>query len=233
MPVNDIGLPAQWVLDRIRPPLSLRQSNYPGKLIAFCGVDGAGKTTIIEATAEYFRQKGKRVTHTQIPTARVRNDPIFRSFIDDARAEVRDRVDFLALQLTVMADLLQHVRDTILPRLQSGDTVLCDRYVFTPICEARARSPDVEIETICAQIAGRVPKPDICILLDVSPETARRRVQSRPEERDSFLDLDLLVNQVTSYRAVARENGLLFANTEADAHLAFRSIRETLDRCEW
>ena len=61
-----------------------------------------------------------------------------------AVAQCRDTGDVSNLPslLMVLADLIQHVEDTIRPRLEAGEIVVCDRYLYTVLSEARARTTD-------------------------------------------------------------------------------------------
>jgi len=70
-----------------------------GALVVFCGVDGSGKTTSVAAAEAYLRERGATIFQTQLPTARVRKNPLFREFIDHADPNADSRVNFLGIQL--------------------------------------------------------------------------------------------------------------------------------------
>src|SRR5512132_2349376 len=125
-------------------PLELMPHGYPGSLITFCGVDGSGKSSLIDRLEQACRQAGRNCTRTQTPTPRIRNDSVFRSLVEDpcststvGRSSYRSarRINVLGLLLSIMGDLVQHTTDTIIPALERGDVVLCDRYIFTSQAE--------------------------------------------------------------------------------------------------
>ena len=60
--------------------LCMKRNMCPGILITFCGLDGCGKTTLINHLVEYFQQKGIEPLLTKQPTSYVRQSPIFRTY---------------------------------------------------------------------------------------------------------------------------------------------------------
>lgn len=63
--------------------LLMREHNTSGCLITFCGLDGCGKTTLIQMLASYFEEElGVSVFLTKQPTQTVRQSEIFRAFMD-------------------------------------------------------------------------------------------------------------------------------------------------------
>ena len=106
-----------------------------GKLITFCGLDGAGKTSMINLCRDYFTEKGVDVVLTRQPTTEFRQRKDFRTFVDCGDFSP---YDFKALSLAAMADRLQHVNKFIVPLINEGKTVICDRYFFSCIVNHRA-----------------------------------------------------------------------------------------------
>lgn len=216
---------------RPRQPLALRDHLYPGVLVTFCGIDGSGKTSMIEATGAYLEARGLRCFKTYTPTPRIRKNALFRELVDASTPEARARIDVLGLGLQILGDLLQHLKDTIIPRLERGDIVLCDRYVFTSLAEVRARTEDLAIEKLLAAIAGTMPRPDLAIALDAPPQLAEQRVRSRVDERDKPLDSAFVAHQARTYLAVARENNLLVVSSDQAPEESFARIQARLDAC--
>lgn len=210
-------------------PLPMRPHGYPGVLITFCGIDGSGKTTMLEASARYLRAKGRHCFTTYTPTPRIRKNPLFRSLVDAANEEARGRVDVLGLGLQIMGDMLQHLKDTIIPELEQGRVVLCDRYLPTSQAEVRARGTDDEIEAIVHQLARRFIKPDLAVALDVSPGLAVRRVRAREAERDHPLDPAFIARQAEEYLAVARANHMLIVSSEQPMEVGFALLQRRID----
>lgn len=216
--------------NRLCQPLKLRLHRYPGALITFCGVDGSGKSSVIGGLEKICREAGLGCLRTFTPTRRIREDSVFRSLVDDpcntssvdcSSYHSARRINVLGLLLSIMGDLIQHTTDTIIPALQRGDVVFCDRYVFTSQAEIGARSDLRETEPVLAAIAEHVLQPDLAFGLNVSGETSYRRVRSRNDQNDQPPPMIFLERQVAAYQAVIEANGLVALDTE-------RGLDETL-----
>ena len=154
--------------------LHLRAHGYQGQLIAVCGVDGAGKTTLIEGLAARLREQGREVVSTRQPTTEARRQPLFERYL--FHADERPTLSYPALLAAMLSDRLQHVHEVIAPSLERGATVISDRYVFTMIAAMRARGWDEEwVLSACRHIL----KPDVAVLVDVSLEVAISRISTR------------------------------------------------------
>jgi dTMP kinase len=151
-----------------------------GRFITFEGLDGCGKSTQLERLASKLREQGLEVTVTREPGGTPTGDKI-RQLLLDTRTSSLDRMAELAL---MFASRAQHIEEIILPALNQGKIVLCDR--FTDSSEAYqgggrklGSKPVLELHRIlCGDL-----KPDLTILLDsevaASVERARRRNQAR------------------------------------------------------
>lgn len=144
------------------------------RVIAFEGVDGAGKTTVVELIAEHLRARGQAV---EMP--RIGKDHVSKP-IRAIRSLTRDRTN---LDLSARAELLlyasreaqvieQHVR----PAIERGATILLDRSLLTPIVlGAYGRGLELETcEAVAAAASGGV-QPDLTLIFDVEPRTSRIR----------------------------------------------------------
>jgi dTMP kinase len=222
-------------------PLRLKPHAYPGALITFCGVDGSGKSSLIGRLEKACEEAGLNCLRTFTPTRRIREDAVFRklvadpwntSSIDSRSYRSARRVNVLGLLLSIMGDLVQHTTDTIVPALQRGEVVFCDRYVFTSQAEIAARSDLRETEPVLASIAEHVPQPDLAFGLNVSSETSYRRVQARKDKNDQPPPMSFLVRQVAAYRAVFEANGLVTLDTERDLDETFSRALSHFARLE-
>jgi dTMP kinase len=222
-------------------PLRLKPHGYPGALITFCGVDGSGKSSLIGALERTCKEAGLSCLRTHTPTRRIREDAVFRSLVEDpCHTSSTDatgyrsarRIDVLGLLLSIMGDLVQHTTDTIIPALERGDVVLCDRYIFTSQAEIAARSDLRETEPVIACIAEHVLQPDLAFGLNVSGETSSRRVRARNDEHDQPPPMSFLVRQVQAYRTVIEVNGLVALDTERGLEETFASAVSHFARIE-
>ena len=111
--------------------LEMRANETPGKLVVFCGVDGAGKSTLISHAALHLEKTGKRFTILKMPSDRIRKMDIFRDYHDSHDDKARKAASDLALTVLVSGDRMISLEQDIIPWLKSGMWVLCDRYVFS------------------------------------------------------------------------------------------------------
>jgi dTMP kinase len=158
-----------------------------GKFITFEGLDGVGKSTQMENLVRWLRGRGIEVVATREPGGTELGQKL-RTVLLSSRTSGLSPMAELAL---MFADRAQHIDEQILPALQRGQWVLCDR--FTDSSEAyqgggRELGSEVVLQlhnTLCRNL-----KPDLTILmltdLEHSINRARRRnqEQSRQNEHD-------------------------------------------------
>jgi dTMP kinase len=149
-----------------------------GKFITFEGLDGVGKSTQLENLANYLRERGLDVITTREPGGTALGEKLRTVLLSSRTAGLSPRTE-LAL---MFADRAQHIDEQILPALERGQWVLCDR--FTDSSEAyqgggRQLGSQVVLDlhvTLCRGL-----QPDLTLLLlpdfDRSLERARRRNQ--------------------------------------------------------
>lgn len=153
-----------------------------GFFIVVEGGDGAGKSTQVEAVAEWIRSKGHEVVVTREPGA----TPIgqrLRSILLDVAS---DRLSHRAEALLYAADRAEHVDSVLRPALERGAVVVSDRYLDSSVAyqgAGRDLSP-AEVARISRWATGGLV-PHLTVLLDVSPETARERFTEAPDRLES------------------------------------------------
>lgn len=148
-----------------------QQSGRPaGLFIVFEGGDGAGKSTQVEALTQHLTAAGRRVVRTREPggtaVGRSLRELVLHGDDLDARAEA----------LLFAADRAQHVATVVRPALQDGAVVVQDRYLDSSVAyQGAGRSLDpLEVQGLSRWATGDL-RPDLTVLLDVSPETGRAR----------------------------------------------------------
>jgi len=191
-----------------------------GSLITLCGLDGSGKTTQIRLLKDYFESAGKKVFVTKQPTDFVRKNEMFRSYTDK---QDHSGYDYRAVSLLCASDRVQHCNKVILPLLQEGYIVISDRYYYSCLANLIARGyPDDEW---VYEIARHIPKPDAAFFLDVEVEEAVRRVRSRPEERERYIDMELQYELRKLYLLIAHENNGIIVNSGISEEQCFKLIK--------
>ena len=156
-----------------------------GRFITFEGGEGCGKSTQIRLLAERLRATGREVLLTREPggtalAERIRG--LVREISDDppnARAET----------LLFLASRAQLVGGSIIPALESGTWVLCDRFADSTFAyQGYGRGLDLAELKRLNSFAAFGLVPDRTILLDVSPETAAARMRNRQQATNTAAD---------------------------------------------
>lgn len=204
--------------------LSMRKNTSPGFLFSFCGLDGCGKTTIINRLQADLGKKAS-IFLTKQPTNAVRNSEIFRTYMDCPN---HDTYDYRSLSLLAASDRLQHTNKIILPEMEKGSIVISDRYFYSCLANLRARGFYKDIWIY--DIAKSLVKPDISFFLDVPVDIAVSRVRSRPEEKDRYIDMVLQEKLRKEYKEICLSNGGVFISTETSLDETYAQVLQKVEK---
>lgn len=188
-------------------PLNMRNNETQGFLITFCGLDGCGKTTMMERLITDLKKEHK-IFVTKQPTDAVRNSNIFRTYMDSPN---HDAYDYRSLSLLAASDRLQHVSKVIEPEMKTGKIVLSDRYFYSCLSNLRARG--YKNDKWIYEIAESIIKPDLAFFFDVPVEEAIARVRRRPEEKDRYIDIELQHKLRKEYVEICKANNGILIST--------------------
>ncbi|MCI0383709.1 dTMP kinase [Streptomyces sp. CNQ085] len=153
-----------------------------GFFIALEGGDGAGKSTQVEALAEWIRSKGHEVVVTREPGATPIGKRLRSILLDVSSAGLSHRAE----ALLYAADRAEHVDSVVRPALERGAVVITDRYIDSSVAyqgAGRDLSP-TEVARISRWATDGLV-PHLTVLLDISPETARERFTEAPDRLES------------------------------------------------
>lgn len=149
-----------------------------GLLIVFEGIDGTGKSTQMSLLASFLKEKGLDVIETREPTNGQFGQRI-RSLYANRNGVSREE----ELELFI-ADRQEHVQDMLMPGLQEGKIILCDRYFLSTAAYQGAVgfSPEEIIER-----NSFAPQPDLALLFYVPPQIGIERITTgRGETLNDF-----------------------------------------------
>ncbi|QQZ54882.1 dTMP kinase [Streptomyces microflavus] len=153
-----------------------------GFFLALEGGDGAGKSTQVEALADWIRAKGHEVVVTREPGATPVGKRLRSILLDVSSAGLSNRAE----ALLYAADRAEHVDSVVRPALERGAIVISDRYIDSSVAyqgAGRDLAP-TEIARISRwATSGLVPH--LTVLLDVDPQTARERFTEAPDRLES------------------------------------------------
>ncbi|MBC2875801.1 dTMP kinase [Streptomyces sp. TYQ1024] len=170
------------LLDAVRDGDPAEATAANGFFLVFDGGDGAGKSTQVQAIAEWIRSKGHEVVVTREPGATAIGKRLRAILLDVASAGLSDRAE----ALLYAADRAEHINAVVRPALERGAVVISDRYIDSSVAyqgAGRDLSP-TEIARI-NRWATEGLVPHLTVLLDVSPETARERFTEAPDRLES------------------------------------------------
>ncbi|MFF5723097.1 dTMP kinase [[Kitasatospora] papulosa] len=153
-----------------------------GFFLVLEGGDGAGKSTQVDAIAEWIRAKGHEVVVTREPGATPIGKRLRSILLDVSSAGLSNRAE----ALLYAADRAEHVDSVVRPALERGAIVISDRYIDSSVAyqgAGRDLAP-TEIARISRwATSGLVPH--LTVLLDVDPQTARERFTEAPDRLES------------------------------------------------
>ncbi len=173
-------VPAEGQLDLPPQPRDLAPTQH-GALIVFEGGDGAGKSTQIRLLRAAIERAGCDVVVTREPGGTRVGEAIREVLLSPMTHDLSDRAE----ALLYAAARAQHVDEVILPALEKGAVVLCDRYIDSSVVyqgAARGLGDEQILELNRWATGALVPK--LTVLLDVDPaEGLRRATQGREADR--------------------------------------------------
>ncbi len=148
-----------------------------GLFISFEGIDGAGKSTHIQALAQAFTRAGRQVVSTREPGG--------TPLAEKLRAlALNDPMDSLTEALLMFAARRDHLQQVIEPALARGDVVLCDRFTDATFAyQGGGRGFDWQVlGQLERMVQGRADpssplrQPDLTVLFELDPAIAAQRL---------------------------------------------------------
>ncbi|MBN1602441.1 MAG: dTMP kinase [Chitinispirillaceae bacterium] len=152
-----------------------------GSFIAFEGIDGCGKSTQVALLREKLSRMGYTVDVTREPGGTVISERIREILIDPKHSEMTDECEIL-LYLAARA---QHVRQRIVPALENGDIVLCDRFQLATFAyQGFGRGFPMERLIELNEFAMGANVPDVTFVFDIPVEEAFNRMRKMNKLKD-------------------------------------------------
>ncbi len=148
-----------------------------GLFITFEGIDGCGKSTQLNLLATHLKSLGHTVCITRNP-----GGSEFGKALRDILLHSKGYVPSFSETLLFIADRAEHMETVVLPALNAGHIVLCDRHLDSTVAyQGYGRGLDIDLihQLNHQAIQGRLP--DLTFLLDGEPELLSQRVQERGE----------------------------------------------------
>ncbi len=190
-----------------------------GLFISFEGIDGAGKSTHIDALAAAFRAQGRAVCLTREPGGTPLAEKLRTIFLHDP-------MDGLTEALLVFAARRDHLQQVIEPALARGEVVLCDRFTDATFAyQGGGRGFDLqvlsylehEVQTVKGQGAPLLREPGLTIWFDLPPEIAAQRLAgSRVPDKFEAQPAEFFRRVAAGYAQRMQQNPQRIARIDAD-----------------
>jgi len=168
------------------------------RLVTIEGGEGAGKTTVLNALRKALEAGGAEVVCTREPGGTPLAERIRGLLLDTGPGAEHEPPAAETELLLMFAARAQHVRETVLPALERGAWVLCDRFTDSSYAyQGGGRGLDAGfIAALEAQVVGI--RPGLTLLLDLGVDQGRDRTRGRDlalggpdrieRERDDFFE---------------------------------------------
>ena len=172
-----------------------------GQMITFEGSDGCGKSTQMKKLSDWLRGRGYEVVCTREPGGCPISESIREIILSLDSAGMSAECE----ALLYAAARVQHVKSVLLPALEAGKMVLCDRFLDSSIAyQAYGRELGEDFIRQINRKASELAVPDRTLLFDVPRATARERMaQGAPLDRLEREAEDFFARVARGYDAVA------------------------------
>lgn len=164
--------------------------NQPGFFISFEGIDGAGKSTHLEAYAQHLREaySGKKVVLTREPGGTPLGEQLRQLLLNQA-------MHIETEALLMFAARREHLAEVVEPALEAGKIVISDRFTDASFAyQGGGRGLSLEklntLEQLVQGRGGRVIQPNLTLLFDLPGSVAEER-RSKARSPDKFEQLDV------------------------------------------
>lgn len=160
-----------------------------GHFITFEGGEGAGKTTILSSLTSKLSEKGYEVLATREPGGIEIAEKIREIILDPLHTTMDGRTE----ALLYAAARRQHLVEKVLPALEQGKIVLCDRFIDSSLAyQGYARGLGMDEVFSINQFAIRDCMPNLTLFFDIEPKKGLERITANKDRERNRLDLEKL-----------------------------------------
>ncbi len=199
-----------------------------GFFISMEGPDGSGKSTQIQFLQHYLEEKNIDVVVTREPGGTTISEKIRSIILDNNHKEMHPMTE----TLLYAAARAQHVAEVILPALEEGKCVICDRFVDSSIAYQGYGRNLGECVSIINDYATFGNLPDITFLFKVEPIVGKNRIKEEEFDRLEQENIDFHNAVFNGYLELESKfsNRIIGIDASLGIEGVSKEIKETVDR---
>ena len=202
-----------------------------GIFITFEGIEGSGKSTQLSMLNKWLTNHDYDVVATREPGGTKIGEKIRELLRSGSKGDVfSPRTELMLFE----ASRAQHMEEIVLPALNNGKIVLCDRFFdSTTVYQGVARAIDTDIVHILNDFSSFEKKPDLTIILDIDVDESMNRLIKREISKDRIEQEDrkFFENVRNGYLSLAQNNERFFViDGTGDANSVQQKIRDELSK---
>lgn len=190
----------------------------PGLFISFEGIDGSGKSTQARLLAEHLGGQGRDVVLTREPGGSAGAEEIRRLVLEGDKDRWSPETELLLFT----AARRDHLERVILPAIDAGQVVICDRFADSTRMYQGLGRADLRglVDQLHELMIGR--EPDVTVLIDIAPDVGLGRALSRGggEERFESFGEGLQARMRAGFLALAEEFAARFVVIDGGREVA-------------
>lgn len=176
---------------------------YKGYLIAFEGIDGCGKSSVLPLVKKELDADGLECLITHEPR---RESPWGKQIYKILHGQL-PMASPLELQKLYVEDRYDHVVNEIKPALYCGEIILADRYWFSTLAYGLLEAPLDKLISLHDEVfGGAFLKPDLTFIFDLPAKTALSRLEKLGKSTDHFEKMEKLSRIRQNYLTLAAAN---------------------------
>ena len=204
------------------------QNKVRGTFISFEGIDGSGKSTQIELLKKYLHKNKKKVLFTREPGGTFEAEVIRKLILSkNKKIKFDNKTEILLL----LAARYEHYKKLIEPAIKNDKIIICDRFIDSTLAYQCAGNN--KLKEFYYQISKPLInnfKPDLTILLDISPIKALERINERKNKnRYDNKNLSFFSKVRKNYNELAKNNSRIQKlNALIDKNVLAEKIRKLI-----
>lgn len=166
----------------------IKRNDNDCKIVTIEGIDGSGKTTIVDAVIKKLQDKGYRASHFVTAS----NYNVFWNVVEDMQKQ--DIIDNHINQILHNLTFITYLKTEFINLLNNNDFIVSEWYIYGKLVLSELYEKDTKSKQIIESYmnSNQLIFPDYSFFLSVSVEVANYRINNRPGRKESKESLQML-----------------------------------------